>query len=67
MPKGILEAALTAEQKQKGFSFDEPDDHTLELLYKGKPVAHFIQSVATVQLIRAVADCIAQAEQAKLN
>lgn len=60
MLKGILDAALTSEQRQKGFSLDEPDDHILQLLYKGKPVAYFSFSGATVAEIRATADRIAK-------
>lgn len=58
MLKGILEAALTTEQRKRGFSLAEPDDHTLRLLYQGKPVADFSSSGATVAEIRAEADRI---------
>jgi hypothetical protein len=58
--KGILEAALTPEQRQKGFSLDEPDDHALRLLYQGEPVAYFSSTGATVAEIRAEADRIAK-------
>jgi len=58
--KGILVAALTAEQRERGFSLDEPDNHTLLLLYQGKPVACFSSIGATVAEIRAEADRIAR-------
>lgn len=60
MLKGILEAALTAEQRERGFSLDESDDHTLRLLYQGEPVADFSSSGATVAEVRAEADRIAK-------
>jgi hypothetical protein len=58
-----LEAALTPEQRRQGFSLVEPDDHTLELCYQGKPVARFSQSGATVAEIRATADRIADEQK----
>ncbi len=60
MLKGILQAVLTIEQRRRGFSLDEPDDHTLRLLYQGKPVACFSSSGATATEIRAEADRIAK-------
>jgi hypothetical protein len=59
--RSVLDAILTVEQRQRGFSLDEPDDHTLGLLYKGKPVAYFSSSGATVAEIKAEADRIAKA------
>lgn len=60
MLKGILVAALTAEQRKRGFSLIEPDARTLRLLYQGEPVAHFSSRGATVAEIRATADRIAK-------
>jgi hypothetical protein len=48
------------EQRQKGFSLDEADSHTLRLLYQGKSVACFNSSGANVAEIRAEADRIAK-------
>jgi hypothetical protein len=63
MSPAILNDALTAPQRQQGFTLCEADDHILELCYQGKPVAHFSQSSATVAEIRATAERIAK-EQA---
>ena len=60
MMSAVLEDALTPEQRRQGFSLVEPDDHTLELCYQGKPVARFSQSGATVAEIRATADRISK-------
>lgn len=60
MPKVIIGVILTAKQRRKGFSLDEPDDHTLCLLYHSKPEAHFSSTGATVAEIRAEADRIAK-------
>ena len=60
MAKEIIGVILTAEQKRKGFSLDEPDDHTLCLLYHSKPAANFSSTGATVAEIRAIADRIAK-------
>ena len=51
---------LTPSQQHNDFSLDEPDDHTLRLLYQGKPVAVFSSSGATVAEIRAEAERIAK-------
>ena len=59
MMSAVLQDALTPEQRRQGFSLVEPDDHTVELWYQGKPVARFSQSGATVAEIRATADRIA--------
>ncbi|GAI35567.1 unnamed protein product, partial [marine sediment metagenome] len=53
--KGVLVAGLTIEQRKRGFSLDEPNDHILRLLYQGEPVARFSSSSATVAEIRAEA------------
>jgi len=63
MMSAVLKAALTSEQSQQGFRLVEPDNHTLELCYQGKPVARFSQSGATVAEIRATADRIAHDQQ----
>jgi len=38
--------------KDKGFSLYQPDDHFLELFYRGKRVAIFNQTRATIEIIR---------------
>ena len=60
MLKCVLEAALTAKQRERGFSLAEPDARTLRLLYQGEPVADFSSSGATIAEIRATADRIAK-------
>jgi len=60
MAKKIIGIILTAEQRRKGFSLDEPDDHILRLLYHSKPAANFSSTGATVAEIRATADRIAK-------
>ena len=60
MLKDVLVAGLTIEQRERGFSLDEPDDHILRLLYQGKLAANFSSSGATVAEIRAEADRIAK-------
>jgi len=62
MMSAVLEAALTSEQRQGGFRLVEPDDHTVELCYQGKPVARFNSSTATVAQIRATAERIAKGQ-----
>ena len=37
---------------QLGFSLTEPDDHLLELCFKGEPVGWFNQNTATIDNIR---------------
>ena len=59
MSAAILNDALTAPQRQQGFSLVEPDDHILELCYQGKTVARFSQVSATAAEIRATAERIA--------
>lgn len=51
----ILQGALTLEQRANGLSLEE-DDHCLYLLYKGKQVAVFSATGATVQSIRQEAE-----------
>ena len=59
--RSVLDAILTLEQRQRGFSLDEPDDHILRLLLNNsKPVAYFSSSGATVAEIRATVDRIAK-------
>lgn len=42
---------------QKGYTLNEPDDHLLELLYRGKVVATFSQEVvSTFNILKAVSD-----------
>jgi len=60
MAKQIVGVILTAEQRRKGFSLDESDDHTLRLLYHSKPAASFSSTGVTVAEIRATADRIAK-------
>lgn len=55
----LLENALTAEQKEQGFTLEEEEDF-LNLLKKGKVVAVFSAKGATWVEIRETADRIAQ-------
>jgi len=60
MAKEIIGVILTAKQRRKGFSLDEPDDHILRLLLNDKPAANFSATGATVAEIRATANRIAK-------
>ena len=48
---------LPDKYKQFGYSLREPDDHILELLYKGAVIAFFGQAGATTEnIIKAIED-----------
>lgn len=49
--QSVLNVALGAYQG-KGFRLLEPDDHILELYYEDSLVARFLQSRATILMIR---------------
>lgn len=49
----LMEGTL-GEYSKLGFSLYEPDDHILELSFKGEPVAWFNQNTATIDNIRSI-------------
>lgn len=51
--QSVLNGAL-GDYIQLGFSLTEPDDHVLELCFKGEPVAWFNQNTATIDNIRSI-------------
>ena len=55
----VLEGCLTPEQRAQGFTAEE-DDHCLCLMIKGKRVAVFSATGATIEEIRRTADRIAR-------
>lgn len=46
---GNLNDILTPERVREGWSVREPDDHILELLYKGEVKARFSQTGITIE------------------
>ena len=56
MRPDVLQAALTSEQRSKGYCLKELDDHTVELRHRGAFVAYWSQTGATIAEIRAMAE-----------
>ena len=44
----VLDNLLTPEQRRMGFSLEERDEHTLVLCYRGKEIARFSATGATI-------------------